>query len=152
MCKSEIDPNPTLFQFEPRTKCPLPLLSGHVPAGFPSPADDYVENKLDLNEHLIKHPAATFFMKAFGDSMIKAGIQSGDILIIDRALEPKSNHIVVAVINGEFTVKRLVKRDGDWFLYPENPDYQPVKLDAEMQISIWGVVTYVVHATQAVAV
>lgn len=128
--------------------CYLPLVINPVPAGFPSPADDYVENKLDLNEHLIKHPAATFFMHAYGESMLQAGIKSGDILVVDRAVEPKNNHIVVAVINAEFTVKRLKKIEQNWYLCPENPEFKPIRITSEMQLAIWGVVTYVIHSTQ----
>ena len=87
----------------------LPLFLSKVRAGFPSPADDYLDKKLDLNEHLIKHPTATFFVKVKGDSMIKAGIHSGDILVVDRSLEAKDKRIVIAVVNGEFTVKRVRK-------------------------------------------
>ena len=88
----------------------LPLYSSKVPAGFPSPADDHMEGKLDLNTHLVKHPTATFFVKASGDSMIGAGIHDGDILVVDRSLEPRQSRIVIAAVDGQLTVKRLKKK------------------------------------------
>jgi len=100
----------------------LPLFLSSVKAGFPSPADDFVETRLDLNEYLIDHPEATFFVRVSGDSMIRAGIHTGDILIVDRSLEPKNNDIVIAIIDGEFTVKRLKKYGDRVFLVPENPN------------------------------
>ena len=124
----------------------IPLLSMHVPAGFPSPAEDYSEQKLDLNELLIKHPSATFFVRAHGDSMKDAGIHSNDLLIVDRSKEATNNAIVVAVINGEFTVKRISKRTTGTYLAPENPEYEPLKITEEMDVVIWGVVTSVIHS------
>lgn len=123
----------------------LPLFLASVKAGFPSPADDFVEKKLDLNEHLIQHPAATFFVRVDGDSMKNASISKGDILIVDRALEAHDGRIVVAVINGEFTVKRIRLKGEELFLEPENPNYPPIQVDQEMDFQIWGVVTYVIH-------
>lgn len=120
------------------------FLSG-ISAGFPSPADDYVDKHLDLNEYLIRHPAATFYVRVTGDSMINAGIQSGDLLVVDRALEPAHNRIVLAVVMGEFTVKRLVKRDGAVFLVPENPAYEEIEIMPDMDFEVWGVVTNVIH-------
>ena len=124
----------------------LPLFITHISAGFPSPADDFIENKLDLNEKLIRHPAATFFVKVEGNSMIKAGIQPGDMLIVDRALEPRSGGIVVAVINGEFTVKRIEKKQNRIYLVPENTGYKPIEITEEMDFKVWGVVTNVIHS------
>jgi DNA polymerase V len=117
-----------------------------VSAGFPSPADDYLEDKLDLNQHLIKHEAATFFVKVRGDSMIGAGIHSGDLLIVDRALEPTDNSVVIAVVNSELTVKRMFKRQGHLMLVPDNGNYQPLPITECMDFEIWGVVTHVIHA------
>ncbi len=93
------------------TRYKLPVFLGRLPAGFPSPADDYIEGKLDLNRHLIKHPAATFFVRVTGDSMLEAGIHSGDILIVDRSLEAIDGNVIVASLDGELTVKRLFKQD-----------------------------------------
>ncbi|MBX3043876.1 MAG: translesion error-prone DNA polymerase V autoproteolytic subunit [Candidatus Kapabacteria bacterium] len=124
----------------------LPLFLESVSAGFPSPADDYMEAKLDLNELLIKNPAATFFVRVMGDSMIKAGIYSGDILVVDRSLDPKDGSIVIAVINGELTVKRLSYQKGEVFLLPENKFYSPIKITDDMSFEVWGVVRSVIHS------
>ena len=123
----------------------LPLYLSTVPAGFPSPADDYIECKLDLNTHLIKHPAATFFVRASGDSMINAGIFSGDMLIVDKSLEASHGKIVIAAIDGELTVKRLSYQEGKVMLLAENPNYPPIDITAEQALVIWGVVTHVIH-------
>ncbi len=118
-----------------------PLYASAVAAGFPSPADDFIEGALDLNEHLIAHPAATFMVRVEGSSMTGAGIFSGDLLIVDRSLESRSGHIVVAVVGGEMTVKRLIKAGTGWLLKAEHPDYPPTLLGADNECSIWGVVT-----------
>lgn len=131
--------------FEYRTKQKIPLFDVKISAGFPSPAEDYVENKLDLNEYLIKHPSATFFIRVSGDSMINAGIFSGDLLIVDRAIEPTNNKIVIAVVDGEFTVKRIKKTNGKLYLIPENPSFKPMEITPELNCEIWGVVTNVIH-------
>ena len=116
-----------------------------LPAGFPSPADDFLDKRLDLNEYLIKHPAATFYVRVHGDSMVRAGIQSGDILVVDRSLEPQHRRVVVAFVDGEFTVKRLLKRDGGIVLAPENPAYPEISIKPGMEMEVWGVVTAVIH-------
>ena len=123
----------------------LPLYSCTVRAGFPSPADDYIDCKLDLNTHLIQHPAATFYVKASGDSMKNAGIQSGDMLIVDRSLKATHGKIVIAAINGELTVKRLSSESNEVQLLAENPAYPPITMNGEDDLVIWGVVTYVIH-------
>jgi len=123
----------------------LPLFSSSVAAGFPSPAEDYIEGSLDLNEHLIKHPAATFFVKVSGDSMVGAGIFDGDLLVVDRALEAKNDSIVLAVVNGEFTVKRLRKIKNKITLLPENPKHRPIEITDGMDFTVWGVVAHVIH-------
>ena len=128
------------------TRYKLPVFLGRLPASFPSPADDYLEGKLDLNRHLIKHPAATFFVRVTGDSMIGAGIHSGDLLVVDRSLEPSDKNVVVAVLDGELTVKRLFKQHGVLRLLPENLNYQPIEITPQQTIEIWGVVTNVIHA------
>ncbi len=124
----------------------LPFLLAAIPAGFPSPADDYVDRKLDLNEFLVRHPAATFFVRVAGDSMTGAAIRSGDILVVDRALAPENNRIVIAALNGELTVKRIRKDGGRLFLVPENSDFAPLEVTPEMQFEIWGVVAHVIHS------
>jgi DNA polymerase V len=113
--------------------------------GFPSPAEDFIECKLDLNDYLIRHPAATFYVRASGDSMREAGIHSGDLLIVDRAVEPTPGRVVVAVVDGEFTVKRLKKINGKLCLVPDNDAFQPMLLGDGEGVTIWGVVTAVVH-------
>lgn len=126
--------------------CRLPLFASRVPAGFPSPADDYVDQRLDLNEHLIDHPAATFFVRVRGDSMTGASIHDGDLLVVDRALDPTDGRIVIAAVNGELTVKRLsLKHDAAWLL-PENPAYKPLRISEGLDCVVWGVVTRVIHS------
>src|SRR5919205_1370652 len=98
-----------------------------VSAGMPTPAEDYIEGRLDLNRHLIKHPTTTFFVRVAGDSMRDAGIHSGDILVVDRSLEPNDANIVIAVVDGELTVKRIARRDGQIALLPDNPAYEPLE-------------------------
>jgi DNA polymerase V len=121
---------------EPLSRIALPLFTSKIPAGFPSPASDYIEKELDLNELMIENPAATFFARAQGYSMINAGILPGDILVINRALDPQPGSIVVCVLDNEFTVKRLVNDNGQWQLQAENPDYPAIELneDSEMQV------------------
>ena len=125
-----------------------PLFSTRISAGFPSPADDYIENALDLNEHLIKHPAATFFVRVTGESMTGAGISSGDMLIVDRSVTAVNGSIIVALLNGEFTVKRLVKRGSAIHLYPENPVYEPIEITKGSEFEVWGVVIHVIHSVR----
>ena len=123
----------------------LPLMLSAVPCGFPSPAEDYVERSLNLHEHYVKNPASTFFMRAIGDSMKGAGIFSGDLLIVDRSLQARNGRVVIAVVEGELTVKRLVRKNGRTLLMPENPDFKPLDISEHEDITIWGVVTEVIH-------
>lgn len=123
-----------------------PLFLSGVSAGFPSPADDYLDRKLDLNEYLVKNPAATFFVRVAGDSMTGAGINDNDILIVDRSLEPCSGNIVIAVVNGELTVKRLMRSKNSWRLLAENPTYPPLEIDEETPLEVWGVATHAIHS------
>ncbi len=125
---------------------PLPLFSTRIPAGFPSPADDYIESRLDLNEFLIRHPSATFYMRVTGDSMTGAGIYPGDILIVDRAITPRHGNIIIAVLNGEMTVKRLIRQYGTTYLAAENPAYPPLEIGPETQFEAWGVAIHAIHA------
>ncbi|MCW8982783.1 MAG: translesion error-prone DNA polymerase V autoproteolytic subunit [Gammaproteobacteria bacterium] len=123
----------------------VPIYGHKVAAGFPSPADDYVEGHLDLNEHLIHHKEASFFLRVSGDSMINAGIQNGDLLVVDRSVEPSNGKIVIAAVDGELTVKRLaIKRNKTW-LMPENDSFAPIEVKGEQDMVIWGVVTSVIH-------
>jgi DNA polymerase V len=128
------------------TELSLPLFASTVSAGFPSPADDYIETALDLNEFLIKRPAATFFVRVSGQSMIGAGINPGDILIVDRSLTPKNNSIVIAVLNGELTVKRILLDAHKIKLMPENSDFPTIEIQEGMDFTVWGVVTTVIHS------
>ncbi len=113
--------------------------------GFPSPAANYMEEPLDLNEYLVKHPAATFFVRVTGDAMIGAGIHSGDILVVDRSLKPGENRVVVAVVNGQFMVRRMGRAQRKPCLVPENDNYQPIEINEGSDIEIWGVATTVIH-------
>jgi DNA polymerase V len=124
----------------------LPLFTGKVAAGFPSPADDYVEKNLDLNELLVQKPAATFFVRAQGESMLGAGIHSNDILVVDRSLEVVPGKVVICAINGELTVKRLERVNEQWQLKAENPAYADIVIHDELELVIWGVVTNVIHS------
>lgn len=135
----------SVMQFiENKNSAKLPLYSSKVPAGFPSPADDHIEEHLDLND-LIKHPAATFLVRVSGHSMKDAGINENDILIVDRSLTPVHGKIVVAALDGQLTVKRIHKKDGKLFLMPANSEFSPIEVEEENDIHIWGVVTKVIH-------
>ncbi|WP_262965969.1 LexA family protein [Methylobacter psychrophilus] len=126
-------------------RLPLPLFSGKVAAGFPSPADDYVEKNLDLNELLVQKPAATFFVRAQGESMLGAGIHPNDILVVDRSIEAVPGKIVICALDGELTVKRLERANGQWQLKAENPAYADIVIHDDLDMVIWGVVTNVIH-------
>jgi DNA polymerase V len=134
-----------IFKAQTDIKLKRPLLGQRIPAGFPSPATDYMEGMLDLNEFLIQHQAATFFIRVGGESMVGAGIFPDDILIVDRALEPANNKIIVAVYDGEITVKRLRCEGGEFFLVSENAAYPPIRINQELDFVVWGVVTFVIH-------
>ncbi|WP_120498933.1 LexA family transcriptional regulator [Kiloniella sp. EL199] len=134
----------SMGQAKKRTFVPLPLYAFRIPAGFPSPAEDYMEGKLDLNEELIDCAEATFFMRVSGDSMIGAGIMPGGMLVVDRSIEARHGKIVIAVVDGQLTVKRLYDRGGKIQLCSENPKYQPIKVSREQDLQIWGVVTNVI--------
>jgi DNA polymerase V len=131
---------------DPRSEVLLPLFLESVSAGFPSPADDYLEAKLDLNKHLIKNPSSTFFVRVTGDSMQDAGIYSGDILVVDRSLTAKDGSIVIAVIDSELLVKRINFIKNKIFLLPENSKYKPIEISGDMNFEVWGVVSTVIHS------
>ena len=124
----------------------LPFISDGIKAGFPSPAADFDESKISLDNVLVKNREATFYAKASGTSMIGAGIDDGDILVIDRSLEPKNNKIAVCYIDGEFTIKRIVVAKDGVYLTPENPAFQPIKVTDDNELIIWGMVTYVIKS------
>ena len=113
-----------------------------VQAGFPSPAEDYSEERLDLHKKLVPNPASTFFVRVNGESMNGDGISHGDLLVVDRSLIPKNNSILICFIDGEFTVKRMKQDKSGCFLMPSNPDCLPVKVGSLSDMRIWGVVTY----------
>jgi DNA polymerase V len=122
-----------------------PLFLSLVEAGFPSPAEDWIEDRLDLNRFLVRTPSATFFLRVKGDSMIQAGIHEGDILIVDRSIRPAHNQIIIAVVNGEMTVKRLHKESGTVRLVPDNPRYEAIPIGPDQDFQVWGVVTACIH-------
>ena len=139
----------TFYFPDTASECEIPLYLESIKAGFPSPADDYIEKRLDLNKFLIKNPPATFFVKVEGNSMEMANIYKGDILIIDKSLTPKNNDIIIANINGEFTVKRLKIKDNDIYLMAESHSFKntfsEIKIDPTWDFDIFGVVTYIIH-------
>lgn len=127
----------------------IPLFSQAVAAGFPSPATDYVEGNLDFNELLVNEAATTFVVRAEGESMLGAGIFPGDYLVVDRSLVARPGDIVIAALDGDFTVKRLKQQKDRFVLAPENPAYPVVAVDESSELSIWGVVTFVLHGLRA---
>lgn len=135
-----------VYAFNRTGELKRPLFACSVSAGFPSPADDYIEGRLDLNELMVANPAATFFVRVAGDSMLGAGIRHNDILVVDRSLEPISGKVVIAVVNGELTVKRLVRQGGSFCLKAESPDYPDIHMAEGITCEIWGVVAYVIHS------
>jgi DNA polymerase V len=138
---------PVLDFFTPdlTTLLELPLAGTAIAAGFPSPAEEYIEIALDLNKELIKHPAATFYARVKGNSMVDAGIQDGDLLVIDKALEAKEGSIAVCYLDGEFTVKRLSVREEGIYLLPANAEFKPIRITEENDFLVWGIVAYVIH-------
>lgn len=137
--------SPTVYRPSRLAGVTLPLYLSRVRAGFPSPADDYVDRELDLNQHLIKNPRATFMVRAEGDSMIGEGIYSGDTLIVDRSLQPRHNSVVIACVAGELTVKKLVYLDDKLYLAAAHPDYPAIEIREGDELVIWGVVTKCIH-------
>ena len=136
----------SIYAVDQSKDCARPLYLATVSAGFPSPADDHLDGQLDLNKHLIEHPAATYFVRVAGDSMIEAGIHSGDLLIVDRQVRPGHNDVVIANVNGELTVKRISIKNKKIVLLAENENYPPRKIDKQMEFEIWGVVKHVIHS------
>jgi DNA polymerase V len=123
----------------------LPYFDGSVPAGFPSPAEDYLETPLDLSEYLIENKAATFMMRVDGDSMKDAGILDGDLLVVDRAAKPVNGSVVIVAVNGEYTVKRLRRCSDCVWLEPANPRYQPIRVGIGEELHVFGVVRHAIH-------
>jgi len=123
----------------------VPLFGHTIRAGFPSPADDYVAETLDLNEHLMPRKEASFLLRAKGESMVGVGIHDGDILVVDRSLTATDGRVVIATLDGQFTVKTLEKKRGKIRLLPANPSFEPIEINDEQELQIWGVVTRVIH-------
>jgi len=144
---SRIHSGPVLDFYTPdfTTELKLPLAGSPVSAGFPSPAEDYIEIALDLNKELIKHPEATFYARVKGHSMINAGIEDGDLLVIDKALEPKDGATAICLLDGEFTVKRLAVLEDGVYLMPTNAAFKPTKITADNDFVVWGIVAYIIH-------
>ena len=126
----------------------IPLVKETISAGFPSPAEDYIELGIDLNKHLIRNPISTFFMRVSGNSMNNAGIYNNDLLIIDRSINPKPGHVVVALLDGEFTLKRLIKKKDNYYLKADKENYPTINLYEYIDIHIWGVAIYSIHELQ----
>jgi DNA polymerase V len=134
----------TFFSPDFESEIQIPYISEGVSAGFPSPAADFMETCIDLNKELSENPLATFYIKVKGNSMIDAGINDKDVLVVDRSLEPQNNKIAICCIDGEFTVKRIQLEKDCLYLMPENQSYEPIKVTEENQLIIWGMVTYVI--------
>jgi DNA polymerase V len=136
--------NLEIYTADTTTSIQLPFVESGISAGFPSPADDFLDASIDLNKEFVKNPSTTFYGRVKGDSMINAGLNNGDLLIIDKSLEPIDNKIAVCFIDGEFTVKRIkIEKDIIW-LIAENEKYQPIKVTADNDFIIWGIVTTVI--------
>ena len=123
----------------------MPLYLVYVSAGFPSPAEDYIEGPLDLNAHIVKKPAATFFVRATGESMIGVGIQSGDLLVVDRSIKATNGRVVIAALDGQLTVKVFRLRNDGVYLLAANEEFKPIHVSCDSELEIWGVVTFVIH-------
>ena len=143
--KLHTSPNIDIYSAQTETELEIPVLQG-ISAGFPSPASDFIDQNIDLNKHLIKHPSATFFGKVNGESMKDAGINEGDLLVIDRSIEPTDGKIAVCFIDGDFTLKRIKKNKKGLCLLPANEEYKPIEITEENDLRIWGVVTHVIKS------
>ena len=133
---------------EGSSKLLIPLVTETISAGFPSPAEDHIELGIDLNKYLLKNPISTFFLRVSGSSMNKAGIYNNDLLIIDRSINPRPGHIVVALLDGEFTLKRLIKKQNNYYLKADKENYPAIDLYEYIDIQIWGVAIYSIHELQ----
>jgi DNA polymerase V len=138
--------NMEFFSAETSTVLELPFAEA-ISAGFPSPAADYLEMSLDINKELVNNPSATFYGRVKGNSMIDAGIHDGDILVIDKSLEPANNKRAVCFIDGQFTLKTLKVVNGEVWLKPENKAYAPIKITPDNDFMVWGIVTHIIHKT-----
>lgn len=134
----------SIFRPDLSSSLPLPYAEQGVQAGFPSPAQDYLGESIDLNHELIRHPAATFYARVDGESMIDDGIDPGDILVIDRSIEPADGDLAVCAIDGDFTLKRISLHDGQVWLIPSNESFDPILVTPDARFEVWGVVTYTI--------
>lgn len=138
-----------LFKADVTTELELIYADSGIRAGFPSPAQDYITETIDLNRDLIRHPVATFYGRVVGDSMIDEGIEEDDILVIDRAIEPENGDLAVCCLDGEFTLKRIRITDrGELFLMPSNQNYSPIAVREGNELIVWGIVTYTIKANR----
>lgn len=138
-----------IYRADTSSQLPLVYADGGVCAGFPSPAQDYVPDSIDLNRELVEHPAATFYARVVGDSMSGEGIEENDLLVIDRSVEPEHGDLAVCCVDGEFTLKRVCfMSDSRIVLMPSNPRYRPIEITPEMNFSVWGVVLYTIKANR----
>lgn len=135
----------TIIKPETKTELPLPFADAGIRAGFPSPAQDYMQEVIDLNKELIKHPASTFFARVNGDSMIDANVHDGDLLVIDKDMDPAHGLMAVCYIDGEFTLKFIKKEDDCIWLMPANNKYKPIKVTPDNEFIVWGIVRYIIH-------
>ncbi|MDE6153987.1 MAG: translesion error-prone DNA polymerase V autoproteolytic subunit [Muribaculaceae bacterium] len=138
-----------LFRPDLSTELPLQYADDGIRAGFPSPAQDYISESIDLNRDLIRHPASTFYGRVVGDSMIEEGIEEGDILVIDKSLEPENGDLAVCCLDGEFTLKRInITRGNRIYLMPSNRRYRPIEVTPDNEFVVWGIVTYTIKANR----
>ncbi len=133
-----------IFSPDTDTRMALPCADGGIQAGFPSPAQDYINEYIDLNRELVPHPAATFYGRVSGDSMIEEGIEQGDLLVIDRSLEPADGDLAVCCLDGEFTLKRIKLTPGAIWLIPSNESFDPILVTPDQRFEVWGVVTHTI--------
>lgn len=138
----------TVGSIEISTSMPLPLADAGIRAGFPSPAQDYMDVAIDLNKELVRHPSTTFYGRVKGDSMEEAHVYDGDILVIDKSIEPQNNDMAVCYLDGEFTLKYIEITEDGISLIPANPKYPVIRVGEEQNLIVWGVVTYVIHKAQ----
>ncbi len=137
---------PIIQSFIPEETTLIPIVHAYVTAGFPSPALDYQDEKIDLNRHLVKHPASTFYIRVCGDSMLEKGIFPQDLVVVDKSLPTRNGSIVVAILNGEFTIKEFFQDNNKkFFLKPANKNYPIIEVKSDDEFEIWGVATHVIH-------
>ena len=144
MTRPPAEPKLEFFAPRPGPPLPLPLVSPRVAAGFPSPAEDYLEGSIDLNRELVKRPAATFLVRVSGASMRDAGIDDGDVLVVDKSLPPASGRIAVCCLDGSFTLKRIRADERGLWLVPANDAFAPIPVNPDNEFAVWGIVTYVI--------